>query len=354
MKERGNPVLRWLDRFVGIPLIFILGCLKKKKELKEQDRIGILLMGGIGDTVLLTALLQDLQGKTITLFTSKSNAEMARLIPGIEVIPLSVFLPYCSTRKIRKTSFDVFIDANPWPRINALFSFFAKAQFKIGFKTKREHRHYVYDHVVEHSTECHELDNLRSLLKVLNIETKHNPHVPIDDEIKSSDKIALHLYAGGSRAYLKEWSEKNWIDLIDSLIKKGFSLILTGSPSDQERLNKVRSKCTSQEKIDIAAGKLSLHETARLLKTVHATISIDTGIMHLAAAVGCPLICLHGPTPPKRWGAIGNNVIALQWKKDYTPCIHLGFESTCASNHCMQGIEISDVLSALSTLNKTS
>jgi heptosyltransferase I len=349
MKERGNSVLRWLDRYLGIPLIFALGFFKRKKRLRAQERIGILILGGIGDTVLLTALLQDLKGKEITLFTSQSNAEIARLIPGVNVVPLTLFLPYCSTKKIRKTHFDVWIDVNPWPRINAFFSFFAKADFKIGFKTKGQYRHYVYDHVVEHSNTCHELDNLRALFKILSLKTAHLPFIPTGEGTPSPQLIALHLYACGARAHLKEWPEKNWVQLMHCLLEKGFSIVLTGSPSDRHRLELIRSKCRLQEKIEVAAGKLNLRETASLLKSVRATISIDTGIMHLAAAVGSPVISLHGPTSPKRWGAIGKMVVPLTWKESYAPCIHLGFESTCSSNRCMEEIKVIDVISALST-----
>lgn len=354
MQERGNRVFRFIDRYIGIPLVMMLGAFRRKKSYKGGKRIAILVTAGIGDTVLLTGIVRDLAGYDITVFTGGSNASMAKMIPGIHVIPLPITRPWTAARLIRKFSFDIWIDANPWPRINALFSFCAKASYKVGFRRHKQYRHYVYDAPIDHHSCRHEIDNLRALLKPIGIEGKHTPFVSTETSTKTSDVIALHLFAGGSRSYLKEWGQTRWVELIDQLSSQGYFLILTGSPADCARLEEVQAASAHPEKVEVAAGKLSLKETADLLASVAAAVSVDTGIMHLAAAVGCPLVSLHGPTSPNRWGAIGTNVIALQQPHSYTPCIQLGFESRCKSNACMQGIEVSAVLSALSTLLKTS
>jgi heptosyltransferase I len=353
MRERGNAVLRFLDRYWGIPLIWFLGKLKKKQKLGASNRLGILVSAGIGDTVLLSAILQDLKGREIILFTGKANYEMARMLPEAQVVVLPITRPWAAIAEIRRHVFDVWIDANPWPRINALLTFFSRSSFKIGFERRGQYRHYIYDHAVEHLNSRHELDNLRALIHILGIKGKHRPFISMKGEKRLQELILLHLFAGGSRAYLKEWPDKNWIDLIDTLSSQGYCFVLTGSAKDEERLLAIQARCKEPERIEVAAGKISLQETAFLLKRVGATVSVDTGIMHLAAAVGSPLVSLHGPTSPSRWGAIGDSIIALQWEKPYTPCIQLGFESTCDSNPCMQGIKVSSVLSALSTLLNT-
>lgn len=354
MQERGNRILRWLDRYVGIPLVLFLGCFKRKRKIQKTDEIAILITAGIGDTVLLTAILQGLRNKKVTLFTGLSNAEMAKLISDVTVIPLSILHPLASLKKIRENKFDIFIDANPWPRINAIFSFFARTNFSIGYQRKGQYRHYVYDHFVEHTNQRHEIENLRDLFSCLGICSIYLPYLEMKIKKRMTNLVALHPFAGGSRAYLKEWPEKKWIELINALNEQGLSVVLTGASKDQQRLELLKRSCKSPAMIEIGAGKLSLKETAHLLSHSTATISVDTGIMHLAAAVGCPVIALHGPTSPKRWGALGKKVISLQWGENYQPCIQLGFEGKCLSNHCMQGIEVSSVLSALSTFLKTS
>ena len=347
MKERASARLRLLDRYLGIPLVFFLSLFKRKRSLQKQEKIAVLVTAGIGDTVLLTAILQDLEGKEITLFTGQANAEMGRMIPGVQVVALPITSPLKALRLIRKERFDVWIDANPWPRINALFSFFSKSSFTIGFKTSNQYRHPVYDYAISHLANRHELENLRALLIPLAIEPKHQPFLRTKKQKREEKLIMLHPYAGGSRAELKEWPEPQWIALIEALMSKGYRIILSGGPGDTSRLNALRRRCPFSEKIALTAGKLSLLQTAELLGRISRLVSVDTGVMHMAAALGCPVIALHGPTSPHRWGGIGKNVIALQQDFPYTPCIHLGFEAVCNSNTCMKNITLEAVLSAL-------
>lgn len=355
MRERANPFLRGIDRYLGIPVVFLCGIFRRKRAFEKGEKIALLATAGIGDTVLLSALIADLKGKQVTLFTGSTNREMGELIGGIEVVPLPITQPWKAVRLLRKTSFDVWIDTNPWPRINALFSLFAKATFKVGFRTPGQYRHWGYDAPIDHLTSRHELENLRALLAPLKIPATHLPHIKATPPLLlNTPAVALHLFAGGSRAHLKEWPEENWIALINALLKKNCTLFLTGSRADKTRLSRIQQGSLSPHKIQVVAGLLSLKETAQLLHSVTATISVDTGIMHLAAAVDSPLISLHGPTSPYRWGAIGKKVIPLQQKRGYQPCIQLGFETVCSSNRCMRGIEVSSVLKALSTLIKTS
>lgn len=361
MKERGNALLRWVDRYFGIPLVFLFGCFKRRKplpDLKTIHSIAILQTAGIGDTVLLIPVLQDLRAHfpeaKLLLFTGKSNYEMARLIPGINVIALPVTRPFSALRIIRRHAFDLWVDTGQWARLNAVFSFFSRSRFKIGFKTAFQYRHSVYDHAVLHRSDVHECDNFKSLLFVLGIFSSSLPKLALPLVVSQPKLIVLHLHAGGSRHYLKEWPVENWVQLIDILTAQGFEVALTGSARDASSLFSVKAACKEKERIQIPAGLYNFSETAKLLKEAGAVISIDTGIMHVAAALGCPLVALHGPTSPARWGAIGPNVEVVAPLKVYRTCIHLGFESTCRENRCMQMIQVPQVLRALDKLLKGS
>jgi heptosyltransferase III len=81
-------------------------------------------------------------------------------------------------------------------------------------------------------------------------------------------------------------------------------------------------------------------------------LNVKQEIMHLAAALGCPVISLHGPTSPQRWGAIGETIVSITPRYPYAPCIHLGFESQCRKNFCMQAITVDQVLEAFYCLEK--
>jgi heptosyltransferase I len=347
MKERGSYWLRKFDRFIGIPLVMILGLLRKaqKNPISHPCRIALLKTAGIGDIVLLTGIIQDLKmhylEATITLYTGSSNAEMGDLIEGITVIVLPIKHPLKSIKTIRKSTYELWIDFGPWPRINAILSHFAHAAFKIGFKTKNEFRHYVYDRVVEHKDTQHEIENFRDLLRSLHLPCHHSPFVPIPKQPVIPHRIAIHPFPGGFNPFIREWPKERWKELLEHLSQQNFELYLTGGIHDKEKIDALIGLCNHKDNLFNVAGKNTLKETAVLLKTARLVISVDTGIMHLAAALGRPIISLHGPTPPTRWGAIGSHVCFLTCCANFLHCTHRKLKTS------MLHISVINVLNAL-------
>lgn len=295
---RGSKLLRFLDRYLGIPLIFILGLFRKKKGLPEVRRIGVLKTAGIGDTVLLSGIIQDLQEYEVVFFAGPSNFEMAELL-GCKVVKLPMGSLFKAIKLIRQHPVDLWIDFGPWPRINALFSYFARAKYTVGFKSKGEYRHFVYDKVVVHRKDIHEMDNFRSL-----IHSKGNPpKIKVSGKI-IENRIALHMFPAGSTAEARKWPRAKWRELIGCLASQGYECILTGSEADK-RNNK-----------DFNITSVKLRETVELLSTCKVVISVNTGILHLAAAMQKPVIAFPDANPPHRWSAIGEKVTTLN--KDIT------------------------------------
>ena len=91
MAERGSKLLHSLDRLIGIPILFVLGILvRNKKPPANIKRIAILRTAAIGDTVLLSAIVQDLvysiPNVEITLVAGPSNIGITGSIPGVSKI----------------------------------------------------------------------------------------------------------------------------------------------------------------------------------------------------------------------------------------------------------------------------
>lgn len=91
---------------------------------------------------------------------------------------------------------------------------------------------------------------------------------------------------------------------------------------------------------------------AGLIKAAYCLISVNTGIMHLGAALGARVISLSGPTSLVRWGAVSDRAINLAAKKDCSPCLNLGFEYQCQHGGCMKTIEVGEVIRALETFTE--
>jgi heptosyltransferase-3 len=352
--ERGSVKLRCLDRYIGIPLVFVLGLCKRKRILPEKiTKVALLKTSAIGDTVLISAVVTELKksypGAHITLFTAASNYSFALTLQNIDkVILLPINKPFSAINKIRKSGkFDVFIDFGPWPRFNAVLSFFSLASYSIGFKTKNQYRHYIYDKHIEHSDIVHEIINYYNLVKPLGIQKETPPKIERSG-IKNKNLVVIHMFPGGTKSYLKEWPSENWVALIDKINHCGYTVALTGAPSDRDRAESIRSSCNDIKHVTVTAGKSTIAETIELIGSSILTISVNTGIMHLASALQTNLVALHGPTSVKRWGPLNKNAISIIPTVPCAPCLNLGSEYKCDVGDCMQSISVNAVMAAVS------
>ena len=87
IKLRGNSMLHHLDRYGGIPAIVVLGHMRRKRAAPSTiQTIGLLKLGAIGDTVLMSAVIADLRhafpNASITFFSGESNFEIADPSPS--------------------------------------------------------------------------------------------------------------------------------------------------------------------------------------------------------------------------------------------------------------------------------
>lgn len=364
VQERGNPLLRALDARLGPSLVFCAGLFKGRGRPPERPgSLAALCLGCIGDTILLSGPLADLAkahpGCRVTLFATNANAETARLLPAVsEVVTLPLTLPDRAIRLLREAGpFDALLDFGQWARISALFSAAARAGFKAGFQTPGQHRHYAYHAVAEHRTDRHEIDNFRALAALLGAEGNAAPHLVLpapagEQDVPAGPFAVLHPYPGGSRARMKEWPLERWQETARALRHRGLEVIVSGGPADMQRAAALAAACQDPGTRSLAG--LPLARTARLIQQAAVVVSVDTGVMHLAAALGSPLAALHGPTSPACWGGLGPapERIAVLRAPDQScaPCLRLGFERDCPDNACMRGIGVDATLEAVDRL----
>jgi ADP-heptose:LPS heptosyltransferase len=356
--ERGQAWLRLIDRYLGIPLVVLLGARPKKKRLPAFSTLGLLQTAAIGDTVLMSGLLADLRRSfpdvRIVLFTGPSNYQIAQLLTGPDrVVKLPVGNPLEAVRILRAHKVDVLCDFGPWPRLNALCAALSGASFLIGFRAPGEYRHFGYDQAVDHSARVHELENQRALIRALGVESTSRPSlkvdVPLPAGLSSKGYLVFHAWPAGYRAYLKEWPRSHWLRLAEGVRPLDYAVALTGGPADVEQTEALASclePCLGRRLFKLA-GKTSLPETVRVLREAAAVVSVNTGIVHLAAAVETPVISLNGPTNSARWGPIGPNAISIDAEGPDCGYLNLGFEYRGHREDCMSTIRPERVLEAL-------
>ena len=143
----------------------------------------------------------------------------------------------------------------------------------------------------------------------------------------------------------KLWDNLKFALLADRLIEKyNASVIFTGSQSDKSTIDNIMS-CMSQRAVNLA-GETTLKTLAALYEKTKFLISTDTGPMHMAAAVGTPVIALFGPTAPWRTGPFGAEHKILRSNLNCSPC----FKRQCNTIDCMKQISVEQVMDAVNSI----
>lgn len=155
----------------------------------------------------------------------------------------------------------------------------------------------------------------------------------------SKTLIAIHSQAGWMS---KQWNPLKMARLSERLIEiYGAKIIFTGGSDDYFPIENIVS-LMNHSAIN-AAGKTSLKELAYLLSLSNLMITVDSGPMHIASAMGTPIVALFGPTAPWKTGPYGNNAIIVRNQLSCSPC----FKRKCDSRACMEEISVDEVLEAV-------
>ena len=122
------------------------------------------------------------------------------------------------------------------------------------------------------------------------------------------DQLVLHPGSGSAQ---KNWTEKRWADLVQRLIDStSFTLLLVGGEAEGERLHRLAAPLPSS-RLRLAQS-LPLTELAAVLARSRGFIGHDSGISHLAAALGLPGVVLWGGTSEAVWRPPSERVFVLK------------------------------------------
>jgi lipopolysaccharide heptosyltransferase II len=162
------------------------------------------------------------------------------------------------------------------------------------------------------------------------------------------EKSLIVCHIGSNNGQSKRWPIPYWAILIDKLIREqNAQVILTGSSEDKSLIVSVTSQMQEQA-IDLA-GKTSLPQLVALLQQANLVISGDSGPMHIAAAVGTPLIAIHGPTDPTLSGPVSPTATVLRSDIWCSPCYNAKDTADCRffTTQCMKNILPAQVLAVV-------
>lgn len=138
---------------------------------------------------------------------------------------------------------------------------------------------------------------LQPLERLAIFDADSTPRLSLASERKRLNQIAIHPGSGNER---KNWPEEKWLELIAHILgETDARLLLVGGEAESARLKRFSRKFSS-DRIQLAEN-LPLPDLAAHLQSCAAFIGHDSGISHLAAAVGLPGLVLWGDTTEEIW-----------------------------------------------------
>ncbi len=114
------------------------------------------------------------------------------------------------------------------------------------------------------------------------------------------DQPMIAFCPGAEFGPAKRWPHYHFAKLASMLIEQGRQVVCLGSAKDSVAIDEIKVLLSTQEResfIDVS-GKTTLTQAIDILAKASVVVSNDSGLMHIAAAVGAPLIALYGPTSP--------------------------------------------------------
>jgi lipopolysaccharide heptosyltransferase II len=195
----------------------------------------------------------------------------------------------------------------------------------------------------------------RRLFFFPNVEVEQSAAAIVAEHRSSSGPLVV-LHAGGGQnpgmtLPRKRWLPERWAVVADELIRQqAAQVLLVGGPGDQAAVAAVR-QAMRESAIELVR-RWEWGELAALIRQSNLFLGHDTGMMHLATAVGTPTLAVFGPSDPQIYGPYGEHAVYV-WRPTYeSPCFYEGVavpDCPCAMQ-CMRNVAAANVLQAAQKL----
>lgn len=159
------------------------------------------------------------------------------------------------------------------------------------------------------------------------------------------ERPVIGFMPGAEYGPAKQWPLTHYAELAGELIAQGYQVWLFGSAKDREAATKIAN---GLDQIHNLCGRTELVDAVDLIAMCRAVVSNDSGLMHVAAAVGTPLVALYGSSTPDYTPPLTRRAEILYLGLDCSPC----FKRSCplGHTHCLEHIGAEQVMDALEHL----
>lgn len=351
-------VIKLLDFTLGGCLAAVLRGKRSASEPPSQPRSMLVIRpGGIGDAVFLLPLLKKIQetrpGLVVDILCEKRNVQVFRSQMHLCRTVFCYDIP-TDLRGLRRAGrYDIIVDTEQWHYLSAATAYFLRGQYTTGFAT-RPLREKFFDRPIAYKANAYELENFKALFAFLLGDCQDFQDIRLSYSVRpsllswaeekvSSDKTAA-LFIGASITP-RRLTKGQCVESIRSLFSKGYSVVLLGGGDVVGAGREVEEEIKDPRLLNFV-GQASLEETAALIQRARVFIGPDSGIMHLACAVGTPVIAIFGPGNLPKWGPKGERDRVVTLNVACSPCTRFGYTvPTCHGTYkCMREIQSGDII----------
>jgi len=330
----------------------------------------IVKLSAVGDVIhtlpSLSALRELYPGAHITWVVEEAAADIIRNHPDLDCLIVSrrkgwqkeikagrIRKPLREIKsflhELRARDYDLVIDFHGLFK-SAILVFLCRGKRKLGYDSYQELSGLFYGEKIPEDMTKHAVERYLDFPKFLGARIAHPVfQIAIGEENKEKVDQLLNSYqVSGPFVVMNPvayWDTKLWDDdrfaaLCDRVFETyNLPVILTGQKAPA--LEKIRLRARGG--VVNLEGQTTLKDLAELYRRAALLVTTDSGPMHLAAALGTPVVALFGPTDPNRTGPYGLGHIVIQASLDCVPC----FRKSCQDMTCMTGITVDQVFDAV-------
>jgi ADP-heptose:LPS heptosyltransferase len=363
-------------------VLWPLSLTPRRRRPGPVQRVLLLRLERIGDMLMTVDAIRDARatwpGADIDLVVGGWNRPLADLIPGVtrvETMSVSWLARegggddwptlIAQARRWRTRRYDVAVNFEPDIRSNLLL-WFAGAPIRVGYSSGGG-RAVLTSHA-PYDPGQHVATNARQLIaraaaatgtpttgaagasrEELRLTVPRSAREALPTPLSAARRPLIGVHVSGGRES-KQWHLDRFADAARRLATEAHgTIVLTGAAGDRALVDEVVRRLPGVPMVD-AAGATGLVELAAVLETLDVLITGDTGPMHLAAAVGTPVVALFGPSDPARYGpraALEHILVAAD--VPCRPCGQVRLPPVRCRGHvpdCMSGITVDRVVAA--------
>ncbi len=317
-----GKLLRLVDRYLGTLLYLLLAALPRMHG-QDNNKVLAIKLWALGETVLVLPAVKALsdKGYSVSILVTKNNKDIVSGIGFLDEVisfdPKSPLDLIKTIAYIRRKKYGITVDFEPYTRFSSILSYLSGAGRRIGFGN----RPLLYTETMLPDEDIHAVINFVNLSRLLcRAETPKNlvrlhagsaseawvKKFLAENKIKKND-LLIGMHAGsGASSIARRWPEDRFALLCRKLEKYNAKIVLVGNETElNERIHSMAGNTIN------AGGKMGVKKLIAFAGRCRLFIANDSGLMHIAAAMGTPTIGLFGPNTPQRYGPFGSRCTGI-------------------------------------------